>query len=179
MRSNNCVVSFIKDIFCTSVASQRFDLSPDPVRIRFIECALYLKTFVSSLVTLVWVRMCKCVQMLAAGPARCGLFVLLWALCGCAVIALDIGPKNSEANRSEQSCMDTCHGEGGTWDEMCERIRDWILMMPDHESEVGENVLRHFELDRLSHKNDCEFRPTLMRCHHHQYQQQQQLCCEK
>ena len=37
MRSNNCVVSFIKDIFCTSVASQRFDLSPDPVRIRFIE----------------------------------------------------------------------------------------------------------------------------------------------
>ena len=72
---------------------------------------------------------------------------------------LDIGPKNSEANRLEQ-IMDTCQGEGGAWDEMCEHIRDGILTMPDDEFDVGKNTLRHCELGRLNHKNDGEFKCT-------------------
>ena len=39
-------------------------------------------------------------------------------------------------------------------------IRDRILTMPDDESEVRENVLRHCEQGRLNHKNDSEFKCT-------------------
>ena len=72
---------------------------------------------------------------------------------------LDIGPKNSEANRSER-IMDTCQGEGGAWDEMCEHVRGRILTMPDDEFDVGKNTLSHCEHGRLNHKNDGEFKCT-------------------
>ena len=118
-----------------------------------------LKAFVSSLVALFWECTFNSAHMLAAGPARCGFLVFLCAVYGYAVIALDIGLENREANRSEQSsCMDSCLREGGTWDEMCDDIRDRILTMPDHESEVGKNALRHCEQGRRHHNKDCEFK---------------------
>ena len=41
---------------------------------------------------------------------------------------------------------------------MCESIRDRIVTMSDHESEVGKNALRHCEHGRLNHNNDCELK---------------------
>ena len=49
-------------------------------------------------------------------------------------------------------------GEGGKWDDMCENIRERILNVPDHESEVGINALRHCEQGRRHHNQDCEFK---------------------
>ena len=96
--------------------------------------------------------------MFVACPAFWCFCILLWSLLCCLTDALVVGARNGEENRSNQSCMDKCLGEGGKWDDMCENIRERILNMPDHESEVGINALRHCEQGRRHHNQDCEFK---------------------
>ena len=86
-----------------------------------------------------------------------GVFAFCCGRC-CLTDALVVGARNGEENRSNQSCMDKCLGEGGKWDDMCENIRERTLNMPDHESEVGINALRHCEQGRRHHNQDCEFK---------------------